>query len=213
MLLDIQKLVIIVEYIWLMENLKITYKAISEIKEYYKTPTKNDGAVDKVAASIKEFGFKNPIIIDKNGIIIAGHTRLKAAKKLGFDKVPTILADDLTDQQAKAFRIADNKVSEFADWDDELLFQELGDIPDIDMTKFGIEVIKADSFDTEFALPDGDKEPFQQKTFTLHDEQASVVDDAIMKARTNPLVDTGLNENSNGNALALICEQWLKNNG
>jgi ParB-like chromosome segregation protein Spo0J len=191
-----------------MENLKITYKAISEIKEYDKNPRKNDGAVDKVAASIKEFGFKNPIIIDKDGIIIAGHTRLKAAKKLGFDKVPTILADDLTDQQAKAFRIADNKVSEFADWDDELLFQELGDIPDIDMTKFGIEVIKGDAFDTEFALPDGDKEPFQQITFTLSDQQAVEIKELLKEAKDGNNIETFGNENQNGNSLYRVFKEW-----
>jgi ParB-like chromosome segregation protein Spo0J len=193
-----------------MENLKITYKAISEIKEYDKNPRKNDGAVDKVAASIKEFGFKNPIIIDKNGIIIAGHTRLKAAKKLGFDKVPTILADDLTDQQAKAFRIADNKVSEFADWDDELLFQELGDIPDIDMTKFGIEVIKGDNFDTEFALPDGDKEPFQQITFTLATQQANEIKELLKEAKDGNSVETFDNDNANGNALYRVFNEWAE---
>jgi ParB-like chromosome segregation protein Spo0J len=193
-----------------MENLKITYKAISEIKEYEKNPRKNDGAVDKVAASIKEFGFKNPIIIDKNGIIIAGHTRLKAAKKLGFDKVPTILADDLTDQQAKAFRIADNKVSEFADWDDELLFQELGDIPDIDMTKFGIEVIKGDNFDTEFALPDGDKEPFQQITFTLATQQANEIKELLKEAKDGNSVETFDNDNANGNALYRVFNEWAE---
>jgi ParB-like chromosome segregation protein Spo0J len=193
-----------------MENLKITYKAISEIKEYDKNPRKNDGAVDKVAASIKEFGFKNPIIIDKNGIIIAGHTRLKAAKKLGFDKVPTILADDLTDQQAKAFRIADNKVSEFADWDDELLFQELGDIPDIDMTKFGIEVIKGDAFDTEFALPDGDKEPFQQITFTLATQQANEIKELLKEAKDGNSVETFDNDNANGNALYRVFNEWAE---
>jgi ParB-like chromosome segregation protein Spo0J len=193
-----------------VENLKITYKAISEIKEYEKNPRKNDGAVDKVAASIKEFGFKNPIIIDKNGIIIAGHTRLKAAKKLGFDKVPTILADDLTDQQAKAFRIADNKVSEFADWDDELLFQELGDIPDIDMTKFGIEVIKGDNFDTEFALPDGDKEPFQQITFTLATQQANEIKELLKEAKDGNSVETFDNDNANGNALYRVFNEWAE---
>jgi ParB-like chromosome segregation protein Spo0J len=193
-----------------MENLKITYKLVSEIKEYEKNPRKNDGAVDKVAASIKEFGFKNPIIIDKNGIIIAGHTRLKAAKKLGFDKVPTILADDLTDQQAKAFRIADNKVSEFADWDDELLFQELGDIPDIDMTKFGIEVIKGDNFDTEFALPDGDKEPFQQITFTLATQQANEIKELLKEAKDGNSVETFDNDNANGNALYRVFNEWAE---
>jgi len=191
-----------------MENLKITYKLVSEIKEYEKNPRKNDGAVDKVAASIKEFGFKNPIIIDKDGIIIAGHTRLKAAKKLGFDKVPTILADDLTDQQAKAFRIADNKVSEFADWDDELLFQELGDIPDIDMTKFGIEIIKGNGFDTEFALPDGSKDPYQQMAFTLADQQAEEIKELLKEAKEGNNAETFGNTNENGNALYKVFKEW-----
>lgn len=92
-----------------MQNIRIEYKKISEIKPYRNNPRKNDKAVDAVATSIKEFGFKNPIIVDGAGEIIAGHTRLKAAEKLGFEEVPVIEAADLTDEQAKAFRLADNK--------------------------------------------------------------------------------------------------------
>lgn len=188
--------------------INITYRSVGELKEYAKNPRKNDPAVDKVAESIKEFGFKNPIIIDVNDIIIAGHTRLKAAKKLGLKEVPTIKVTDLSEQQIKAFRIADNKVSEFAEWDDELLFQELGDIPEIDMTKFGIEIIKGDGFDTEFALPDGDKEPIQSLTFTLSDQQVQEIEALLKEAKEGNNVETFGNTNSNGNALYRVFKEW-----
>lgn len=107
---------------------------LKDIKPYGKNPRKNDDAVPYVAESIKQFGFKVPIVIDKNNVIVAGHTRYKAAKKLGFKSVPCIIADDLTDEQIKAFRLADNKVSEKAEWDLDLLDSEIEEIFDIDMT-------------------------------------------------------------------------------
>lgn len=117
---------------------QIIYKPLGELKPYKRNPRKNDGAVDAVAASIKEFGFKVPIVIDANGEIVAGHTRLKAAKKLGLAEVPCIIADDLTPDQIKAFRLADNKTAELADWDFELLQLELSAIQ-LDMTDFGFD--------------------------------------------------------------------------
>ena len=104
---------------------------IDKLIPYINNPRTNDNAVDKVAASIKEFGFKNPIIIDKDNVIVAGHTRLLASRKLGLKEVPVIQVQDLTEQQIKAFRIADNKTSEFAEWDLELLAIELEDIGDL----------------------------------------------------------------------------------
>lgn len=112
-----------------------TFKT-SEIKPYENNPRNNDDAVDPVMESIKQFGFKVPIIIDKNNVVVAGHTRLKAALKLELDEVPCIVADDLTEEQINAFRLADNKVSEFATWDFELLDIELDNIA-IDMSTFG----------------------------------------------------------------------------
>lgn len=114
---------------------------IDQIIPYEKNPRKNDEAVQYVAESIKQFGFKVPIIIDKNNIIVAGHTRLKAAKQLGLEEVPCIIADDLTEEQIKAFRLADNKVSEKAEWDFELLDEELKDILDINMEDLGFPSI------------------------------------------------------------------------
>ena len=125
--------------------MRITQVTISDLKPYKNNPRNNDGAVDAVAASIQEFGFKVPIVIDKNYEIVAGHTRYKAAKKLGLKEVPCIIADDLTPEKIKAFRLADNKTAELSTWDIDLLNIELGDIQ-LDMTVFG--------FDTE--LPDGE---------------------------------------------------------
>ena len=118
--------------------MQIINKKITELKPYENNPRKNDEAVDYVANSIKEFGFKVPIVLDKDNVIVAGHTRYKASKKLGLQEIPCIVADDLTDEQIKAFRLADNKVSEMAEWDFPLLDDELDDI-DIDMEQFGFE--------------------------------------------------------------------------
>ena len=115
---------------------------VPEVRPYEKNPRKNAEAVKYVKASIEKFGFKQPIIVDSNRVIIAGHTRLEAAKSLGMAEVPCIVADDLTDAQVKALRLADNKVAEFSEWEMNLLGEELGElaeISDIDMGDFGFE--------------------------------------------------------------------------
>ena len=117
--------------------MEIKYKKIDELKPYENNPRFNDDAVEYVAKSIKEFGFKVPIVLDKNNVIVTGHTRYKASLELGLKEVPTIVADDLTEEQVKAFRLADNKVSEKSGWNLELLDEELKDIIDIDMKDFG----------------------------------------------------------------------------
>lgn len=119
--------------------MEIINRSVDEIIPYENNPRNNEEAVKYVAESIKKFGFKVPIIIDKNNIIVTGHTRLKAAKQLGLEEVPTIMADDLTEEQIKAFRLADNKVSEYATWDFEKLADELGDIIDLDMSSLGFD--------------------------------------------------------------------------
>lgn len=118
--------------------MKIIDIKITSLKEYENNPRVNDAAVDKVAASIREFGFKVPIVIDSNNVIVCGHTRLKAAHSLGLDVVPCIVADDLTDEQIKAFRLADNKTGEFAEWDFEKLETELAAL-EMNMSAFGFE--------------------------------------------------------------------------
>lgn len=128
-------------------------KKISEIRPYENNPRDNSKAIDAVAASIREFGFKVPIVIDKNGVIVAGHTRYEASKKLGLEEVPCVIADDLTDEQVKAFRLADNKTAELASWNPELLEVEMSAIESIDMTEFGfIEPEKAEAVEDDFDI-------------------------------------------------------------
>lgn len=117
-------------------RMEVVAKKLNEIRPYEKNPRRNDDAVDAVAASIKEFGFQQPIVVDKDGVIIAGHTRYKAAKKLGLKTVPVVVADGLTDEQVKAYRLADNKTGELAEWEENLLMQELAGI-EMDMEQFG----------------------------------------------------------------------------
>ena len=134
-------------------GMKIIEMPISKIVPYANNPRDNDGAVDAVAASIREFGFKVPIIVDRDNVIVAGHTRIKAAEKLGLSAVPVIRADDLTEEQVRAFRLADNKTSELAEWDFRKLEQELDGLRQIDMEQFGFtsleEQIEALDLDEE----------------------------------------------------------------
>lgn len=109
--------------------MKVELRDITKVKPYKNNPRKNDGAVDAVATSIKEFGFRQPIVVDKSGTVIVGHTRLKAAEKLGMKKVPVHVAD-MTPAQARAYRLADNKTNELAEWDDALLKIELEGLDD-----------------------------------------------------------------------------------
>lgn len=133
--------------------MQIIEKTLDEIHPYKYNPRDNDEAVPQVAASIRQFGFKVPIVIDKKGIIVAGHTRYKAAQSLGMNSVPCIIADDLTDEQIKAFRLADNKVAEKATWNPGMLSDELKKICRIDMTEFGFD------FKTDFNFqPEPEKE-------------------------------------------------------
>lgn len=120
--------------------MQILEKRLNEIEPYSRNPRKNDAAVGPVMESIKQFGFKVPIVIDRNGVIVTGHTRYKAARKLHLKTVPCICADDLTEEQIKAFRLADNKVGELAEWDFELLGKELDALGDYDMDVFGFDV-------------------------------------------------------------------------
>ena len=113
---------------------------LSKITPYDKNPRKNDRAVNGVAESIKQFGFQQPLVVDKNNVIVVGHTRYKAAKKLGLSTVPCVRADQLTKEQVKAYRIADNKLNELATWDFDLLGEELQNF-EFDFTPFEFDII------------------------------------------------------------------------
>lgn len=133
----------------------IIEKHLDELREYENNPRNNENAVAAVAASIKEFGFKVPIVIDKDGIIIAGHTRAKAAAMLGLQTVPCIVADDLTDEQIRAFRLADNKTGELAGWDFEKLEAELAELSAMDMGAFGF--VMSDDVNIDDFFEDADE--------------------------------------------------------
>ena len=144
-----------------MNKLKVVEMAIDEVIPYENNPRINDMAVDPVAESIKEFGFKVPIVIDKNNVIVCGHTRVSAAKQLGLKTVPCVVADDLTDEQVRAFRLADNKTGELASWDLEKLKEELSGI-NIDMAQFGFEDLEKELTDygvEEVETPAAPEEP------------------------------------------------------
>lgn len=138
--------------------MKVQNISIQDVKPYANNPRDNDGGVDAVANSIKEFGWQQPIVVDKDNVIIVGHTRYKAAKKLGMDKVPVVVADSLSPEQVKAYRLADNKTGELTDWDMGLLDDELADIADIDMSDFGFDLDISDD-DEEVQEDDFDEEP------------------------------------------------------
>lgn len=143
--------------------MRIEEMQVDSLREYENNPRNNDNAVAAVAASIKEFGFKVPIVIDDDNVIIAGHTRLKAAKMLGMQTVPCVIADDLTEEQIRAFRLADNKVGELAGWDFDKLNAELEELSAMDMSAFGFvmsEDVDIDDFFTEAEDDDPkEKEP------------------------------------------------------
>lgn len=150
--------------------MKIEELSLDVIKPYEKNPRKNEGAVDGVAESIKQFGFQQPIVVDKNNVIVAGHTRYKAAQKLGLKTVPCVRADQLTKEQIKAYRILDNKLNELATWNFEALAEELKSF------KFDFSGFNFDFSDFQFSLDDEKKstESESNSSSKLSEEKASL---------------------------------------
>ena len=157
------------------KEINIVYKSVDELIPYVNNPRDNANAVDAVASSIKNFGFKVPIVTDKGNEIVTGHTRLLAAKKLGMDKIPVIIADDLSEAEVKAFRLADNKVSELADWDWSLLdseFEELKEMElNFDMEEFGFESSDIDHLNLD---------DFFEQSQSMHKEEKNTEEDIII---------------------------------
>ena len=148
--------------------MNIVNKKIEELIPYENNPRNNEKAIDYVANSIKKFGFKVPLVIDKNNVIVTGHTRYKASQKLGLKEIPCIVADDLTDKQIKAFRIADNKTNDMAEWNDDLLSIELKDvIEDIDMTDFGFG-----DFELSMLMDDMEPDTYDEDLIKQYSENA-----------------------------------------
>jgi DNA modification methylase len=172
----------------------IVQKKISDLKAYENNPRNNDAAVDAVANSIKSFGFKVPVIIDKDNVIVCGHTRVKACEKLGIDEVPCVIADDLTEDQIKAFRLADNKTAELAEWDFSKLEEEMKFI-DMDLSQFGFEDLEKelerdvleDEFDENEPLPEN---PYSKKgDIFLLGKHRLMCGDSTISEDVNKLVD------------------------
>ena len=190
--------------------MQIIIKGIGKIQPYENNPRNNDNAVDAVAASIREFGWQQPIVVDKDGVIIAGHTRYKAAKKLGLAEVPVVVADKLTEEQIKAYRLADNKSGELAEWDSAALEEELAAISEIDMSAFGFDArISPEDFDDSFSLPDGEKPEIVKMTFILHEKQKELIEYA-MELVGPEISETFGNTNKNGNLLYEVVRQWAE---
>ena len=194
--------------------MEIIQKSINDIIPYENNPRKNEKAVESVKKSIRRFGFKNPIIVDSEGVIIAGHTRYKASLELGLETVPVIVADDLTEKQIKAYRLADNKTGELAEWDFNALEAELFDLSlSFDMSDFGFEIEKItdEGFGEEFTLPDDDKPAMRTITLTLCEEQYDIVMRAHDWIADNvETLHSFEGKNDKSNAIFEVVYQWAE---
>ena len=164
--------------------MNIIEKRVKDLKPYEKNPRLNDDAVKYVAESIKEFGFKVPIVIDKDNNIVCGHTRWKACKKLKIDTVPCVVADDLTDEQIRAYRLADNRVAEKAEWDLALLDTELAEIETIDMTLLGF-----DDKQEEIEPPQDLDDDTEKESIVITLNIKSQVDYEMIKKKISEIID------------------------
>lgn len=194
--------------------MKTINKKLAELIPYEKNAKKHDRTqIANVAESIRQFGFVQPIVIDKNGVIVIGHCRALAAKKLGLEEVPCVCVDDLTPEQVNALRIVDNKSNE-SEWDFDFLADELSeiDLSGFDFN-FGLEAdgegYSPDEFGDEFSLPDGDKPEICQMSFTLHQRQKELIEYAISAVKDN-VTETFGNTNGNGNALYEVVKEWAE---
>ena len=194
-----------------MENrLNVEYIPVGQLKPYAKNARKHEEYdVGQIAESIERYGFNDPVgIWGKDNIIVEGHGRLLAAKKLGMDKVPCIRLDDLTDEQRREYAIMHNKTAELSAWDFDLLAEDIGDL---DFSGFDIDwgIVSPDDYGESFELPDGDKSEICQMTFTLHERQAELIKEAIKEVKDD-ITETFGNTNSNGNALYEVVRQWAE---
>lgn len=188
--------------------------SVKDLIPYDRNTKKHDKTqINNVAESIKQYGFVQPIVIDKNNVVVIGHCRLLAAKQLKMKEVPCVCVEDLTEEQVKALRIVDNKSNE-SPWDFDILPDELADLDfsgfDFD---FGLEDegedYSPDEFGDDFTLPDGDKPEICQMTFTLHQRQKELIEYAISIVKDN-VTETFGNTNGNGNALYEVVKEWAE---
>lgn len=176
---------------------------INKIRFYKNNPRKNDGSVGAVAESIEQCGYISPIVVDEDLVVLAGHTRLKALRKLQEKKVEVVIVRGLTEEQKKKFRVLDNKTGEFSTWDMEKLLSEIDKV-DFNGFDFGFDAIAGETFD-EITEPS----EYVHVSFTLHEVQKEVLNEAIKIAKTQ-VKETFGNENKNGNALYEVVRQWAE---
>lgn len=149
--------------------MEIVNKKIKDLKPYEKNPRRNDNAVQYVKKSIEEFGFKVPIVITRDGEIVTGHTRYKACLELGYKEIPCVIADDLTEDQIKAFRIADNKVADYSFWDDELL---KGELIDLQINDYDLEMTGMTDIDIMVLMSDVEPEKYDDEEYADYIDRA-----------------------------------------
>lgn len=188
--------------------MEIIYMSPGDLTPYAANAKKHPPEqVRHIANSIREFGFRQPIVVDANNVVVIGHGRLMAAKELGLETVPVVRADDLSEEQIKALRLADNKTNE-SEWELEKLEAELAELElELDMTDFGFEIITEDGFSEAFSIPSGERQTMLSMTFTLAEEQAELIKTAIQTVKGS-VIETFGNTNSNGNALYEVVKQW-----
>ena len=194
--------------------MKVANRNLAELTPYAGNAKKHDSTqIANVAESIKQFGFVQPIVIDRDGVIVIGHCRALAAEKLGMNEVPCVCVDDLTPEQVNALRIVDNKSNE-SPWDFDILPDKLAELDfsgfDFD---FGLEYegedYSPDEFGDDFTLPDGDKPEICKMSFTLHQRQKELIEYAISAVKDN-VTETFGNTNGNGNALYEVVKEWAE---
>jgi hypothetical protein len=170
--------------------MKIELWPIEKLIPYDNNPRKNDGAVKAVAKSIKDYGFKNPIIVDSEGVIIAGHTRKFAAEQLKLKEVPVIVASDLTQEQARQFRLIDNSTASIAEWELEKLMQECAAMPQVDFKDFGLD-LEAELLKAQGLTPDDGSEDSQEGV-KQNDKITVVIDDMSQKAEIKAAIQAAI---------------------
>ena len=204
------------------EKMKVIQKKIESLIPYeFNNKIHDETQVNRIANSIKEFWFTQPIVIDKNNVVVIWHGRLEASQKLWLKEVPCVIMEDLNDEQIRKLRILDNKLNE-SEWNIENLQYDLSTIKDFNIWDIKIsvddlfdDVFSVDDFDENFSLPDWEKAPFSQMTFTLADEQKKEVEEAIKLVKQTDQYKSQMNfwnDNSNWNALYCIVQQWLMSN-
>ena len=200
--------------------MELIKKKVSALIPYINNSrTHSEEQITQIASSIKEFGFTNPILIDESNSIIAGHGRLQAVKKLGYDEVPCIIISGLSKTQIKALIIADNQLSLNASWDIDKLSLELDSLKE---ENFNLDIL---GFNNDFLkdvqqeivplsdlpeIKDGDKEPYQQMTFIIHDSQMKFINLALEKVKSKFDLNNEYNQNINGNAITEICKNFYE---